>query len=434
MTTLSLYAQQHGIRHFLVSYTDLLGVQRAKLVPSVAIDRIASNGAGFAGFATWLDMTPADPDVLAMADAAAIYQLPWQPEVAWIAADPFMSGKPVEQAPRRVLKQQLVRAAAAGLVVKTGVECEFFITTPDGQHVGDPRDTQGKPCYDQQALMRRFDLIAAISDAMLALGWGPYQSDHEDANGQFEMNWTYDHALITADRHSFFKFLVKSLAERHGLRATFMPKPFARMSGNGCHIHLSLWDPAGTRNLFVDPAGPLGLSPIAYHAIGGLMHHADAFCAITNPSVNSYKRINGQMTSSGATWSPNTISYTGNNRTHMIRIPEGDRFEFRLPDGAANPYLLQATVIAAALDGIEQRRDPGPRHDNNMYTHPLPPGTVRSLPTNLLDALRALRASTGLRAALGSEFVDAYLVLKEQEWRAYSGEISAWEVTNTIDC
>ncbi len=434
MTTFSHVAQQRGIRHFLISYTDLLGVQRAKLVPAAAIDRIAQAGAGFAGFATWFDMTPADPDVLAMADATAIYQLPWQPEVAWVAADPTMAGRAVEQAPRRVLQQQLARARAAGLVVKTGVECEFFITTPDGQAISDPRDTQAKPCYDQQALMRRFDLIAAISDAMLALGWGPYQSDHEDACGQFEMNWTYDHALVTADRHSFFKFMVKSLAERHGLRATFMPKPFARMSGNGCHIHVSLWDAAGTRNLFVDPAGPLGLAPMAYHAIGGLMQHADAFCALTNPTVNSYKRINGQMTSSGATWSPNSISYTGNNRTHMIRIPEGDRFEFRLPDGAANPYLLQATVIAAVLDGINQKRDPGPRYDNNMYTHPLPPGTVRSLPSNLLDALRALRGSTALRGALGDAVIDAYLLLKEQEWRAYSGEISPWELANSLDC
>ena len=434
MIPLSTLAKERGIRHFLVSYTDLMGVQRAKLVPAAAIDRIAKAGAGFAGFATWLDMTPADPDVLAMADPTCVFQLPWQPEVAWVAADPTMGGKPVEQAPRRVLKQQIARAAERGFVVKTGVECEFFITTPDGGAVGDPRDEQAKPCYDQQALMRRFDLIAAISDAMLALGWGPYQSDHEDANGQFEMNWDYDGALVTADRHAFFKYMVKALAERHGLRATFMPKPFPRMAGNGCHIHVSFWDPTGTRSLFTDPAGELGLSRTAYHVIGGLLHHAESFCAITNPTVNSYKRINGQMTSSGATWSPNTISYTGNNRTHMIRIPEGDRFELRLADGAANPYLLPAAVIAAGLDGIAQQRDPGPRRDNNMYTEPLPPGSVGSLPANLLDALRALRAADGFRAAIGEEFAGAYLKLKEQEWRAYSGEVSAWELANTLDC
>jgi glutamine synthetase len=283
--------------------------------------------------------------------------------------------------------------------------------------------------------MRRYDLITKICDSMLALGWGPYQNDHEDANGQFEMNWTYSDALTTADRHAFFKYMVKTLAESHGLRATFMPKPFPTLSGNGCHVHVSAWDvETGQKNLFRDADGELGLSRSAYQFIGGLLHNAEALCALTNPTVNSFKRINGAPTLSGATWSPNTISYTGNNRTHMIRIPDTDRFELRLPDGATNPYLLQAAVIAAGLDGIAEQRSPGKRHDNNMYTQPLPAGEVRRLPTNLLDAVRALRQSPVFTAALGEPFIDAFTKLKQLEWHEHHAHISAWERQQTLDC
>ena len=434
MTSLAKIAEQRGIHYFLVSFTDLRGVQRAKLVPAASIDRIAAEGAGFAGFATWLDMTPADADMLAMADPRSLIQLPWQPEVAWVAGDLIMNGKPVEQAPRRVLQRQVERAAERGFTVRTGVECEFFVLAPDGGSVADGGDRQSKPCYDQLALMRRYGLIRRICDSMLALGWGPYQNDHEDANGQFEMNWTFSDALTTADRHAFFKYMVKTLAEAEGLRATFMPKPFPGLSGNGCHVHVSLWDRAGDQNLFHQARGELGLSPAAYQFIGGVLHHAEAVCALTNPTVNSFKRINAAPTLSGATWSPNTISYTGNNRTHMIRIPDVDRFELRLGDGAANPYLLQAAIIAAGLDGIASQRDPGRRLDNNMYTDPMPAGDVRRLPGNLLDAVRALRANRDLGTALGAPFVDAYVKLKEAEWYEHQAHISPWERQVTLDC
>jgi glutamine synthetase type III len=434
VNSLSKIAADKGIRYFMVSFTDLRGVQRAKLVPAASIDRIAVEGAGFAGFATWLDMTPADPDMLAMADPKSMIQLPWKPEVAWVAGDLVMNGKPVEQAPRRVLQRQIQRAAERGQVVRTGVECEFFVLSPDGAVVGDGADRQSKPCYDQHALMRRYELIASICDSMQALGWGPYQNDHEDANGQFEMNWSYSDALTTADRHAFFKYMVRTLAEAHGLRATFMPKPFSNLAGNGCHVHVSLWDIASDQNLFRDRSGELGLSRTAYEFMAGLLHNAEALCAITNPTVNSFKRINGAPTRSGATWSPNTITYGGNNRTHMIRIPDTDRFELRLPDGSTNPYLLQAMLIAAGLDGLANHRDPGRRCDNNMYTDPLPPGDVRRLPTNLLDALRALRANKELVMALGAPFIDAFTKLKEQEWHEHHAEISAWEREATLDC
>ena len=432
-TDLAAIAKERGIKYFLISYVDLFGIMRAKLVPAVAIGGMAKNGAGFAGFASWLDMTPADPDLLAVPDPDSLMQLPWRKEVGWLAADPYMDGKLVEQAPRNVLKRAIARAADKGFDLKTGVECEFFLIGADGQGISDAADCQAKPCYDQQALMRRYDVITEICDAMLELGWCPYQNDHEDANGQFEMNWQYDSALKTADRHAFFKYMVRSIAEKHGLRATFMPKPFPTLTGNGCHAHVSLWSTKTGENLF-EGDGQLGLSPTAYQFIAGVLHSAEALAAITNPTVNSYKRINAPRTLSGATWSPSSITYTGNNRTHMIRIPEPGRFEFRLADGAANPYMLQAALLVAGLDGIEQKRDPGTRLDIDMYATPHLAKDAKRLPLNLLDALRALERSDVLRAGFGEAFVSAYLKLRHADWNDYAGHLTEWERRTTLDC
>ncbi len=430
---LASVAKERGIRYFMISFTDLFGYQRAKLVPAAAIADMQKDGAGFAGFATWLDMTPAHPDMFAMPDAAAVIQLPWKKEVAWVAADCVMNDKHVAQAPRVVLKNVMKRAAALGLYVKTGVECEFFLTNLDGTKISDDKDTSSKPCYDQQALMRRYDAISEICDYMLELGWGPYQNDHEDANGQFEMNWNFDDSLITADRHSFFKFMAKSVAEKHGLRATFMPKPFMGLTGNGCHAHISVWDQSGKTNMFYDGADEMGLSQQGYNFLGGIMSHAEALSAITNPTVNSYKRINAPRTVSGATWAPNTVTWTGNNRTHMVRVPGKGRFELRLPDGAANPYLLQAVIIAAGLDGIERKASPGKRHDIDMYQLGHTVTDAPKLPLNLLDALRNFDKDTGLKAALGDEFSAAYIKLKTQEWNSYTSHFTEWERANTLD-
>jgi len=403
---LATRADEKGIKYFLISFADLFGSLRAKLVPAAAIGDMAKAGAGFAGFATWLDMTPADPDIFAIPDPETLIQLPWKPEIGWLAADLYMNGTPVEQAPRWVLKRQLEKAGAQGYELKTGVECEYFLISRDGKSISDAADAQAKPCYDQSALMRRGDVVMRICDCMLTLGWGPYQNDHEDANGQFEMNWAYAGALATADRHMFFKYMVKALAEEAGYRATFMPKPFPHLTGNGCHAHVSLWE--GSRNAFADDSTELGISELAKHFIGGVIHNADALCALTNPTVNSYKRINAPVTLSGATWSPNSATWSGNNRTHMVRIPEAGRFELRLADGAANPYLLQAAILAAGLDGIKNKRDPGVHLDINMYTHGHIVDRVKKLPLNLLDALRALEHSSVFRDAFPAEFVSAH--------------------------
>ncbi len=433
-TDLAKVAAERGIKYFLISYVDLFGTMRAKLVPAVAIGDMAKTGAGFAGFASWLDMTPADPDVFAIPDAESLIQLPWKKEVGWLAASPYMNGTLVEQAPRNVLKKVLDAAAAKGYELKTGVECEFFLISPDGTAISDASDHQSKPCYDQQALMRRYDVITEICDAMLELGWGPYQNDHEDANGQFEMNWQYDNALKTADKHAFFKYMAKAIAEKHGLRATFMPKPFANLTGNGCHTHVSLWSTSTGKNLFDDPGGELGVSALGYNFLAGIMHSAEGLAAITNPTVNSYKRINGARTLSGATWSPNTVTYTGNNRTHMIRIPEPGRFEFRLADGSANPYLLQAAILVAGLDGIENGRSPGQRLDIDMYAEGHTVKNAKRLPLNLLDALRALDDSIVLKVGLGDSLVNAYKKLKMADWNEYASHLTDWERRTTLDC
>jgi len=430
---LSSYAKERGVRYFMISYTDLYGSQRAKLVPAAAIADMQKDGAGFAGFATWLDLTPAHPDLFALPDPSSVVQLPWNKEIAWVAADCVMEDKPLAQAPRVVLKKMVAEAAQLGLYVKTGVECEFFLINPDGTAIYDTKDCAQKPCYDQQALLRRYDVVAEICDYMAELGWNPYQNDHEDANGQWEMNWNFDHSLITADRHAFFKFMVRAIAEKHGMRATFMPKPFMNLTGNGCHAHISVWDKSGEKNAFYDGSDDLGLSAQGYNFLGGIMRHAEALAAITNPTVNSYKRINAPRTTSGATWAPNSVTWTGNNRTHMVRVPGKGRFELRLPDGSANPYLMQAVIIAAGLSGIKNKADPGKRYDIDMYQQGHLVTDAPKLPLNLLDALRNFDKDAELKQAMGEEFANSYVKLKMIEWNSYVSHLTQWERDNTLD-
>jgi glutamine synthetase len=268
---------------------------------------------------------------------------------------------------------------------------------------------------------------------MLELGWEAYQNDHEDATGQYEMNWKYDDVLQTADKHSFFKFMMKSVAEKHGLRATFMPKPFKGLTGSGCHAHISVWSLDGKTNAFADKSKELGLSDQGRHFLGGIMKHASALAAICNPTVNSYKRINAPRTSSGATWAPNTVTWTGNNRTHMVRVPGPGRFELRLPDGAANPYLMQAVILAAGLDGVRSKADPGRRYDIDMYQMGHTVKNAPKLPLNLLDALREFDKDKTLKSMMGDEFSSAFLKLKHKEWDSYASHFSKWETENTLD-
>jgi glutamine synthetase len=437
---LALIAKQKKIKYFLISFVDLFGVLRSKLVPTPAIKDMQKNGAGFAGFATWLDMTPADTDMFAIPDPDSLILLPWNKEVGWLASDLWMNNKPVDASPRIMLKKQIERLRKKNLVMKSGVECEYFLINNEGTGIADKRDIQSKPCYDQSALMRQYELIKEICDSMIQLGWDPYQNDHEDANGQFEMNWNYSDCLQTADRHVFFKFMVKTIAEKHGLRATFMPKPFEDLTGNGCHAHISLW--RENKNIFLDNGDRFGLSKIAYNFLGGILYFAEPLSAFFNPTINSYRRINAPATSSGATWSPSSITYSGNNRTHMIRIPDAGRFELRLMDGSANPYLLQAGILAAGNDGMDKKRDPGKPLLINMYTDYKDYPHLKKLPSDLESALEKLNGSKELNEVFGEKVINSYIKLKNNEINNFNAKeifskekpITDWEKLNTLDC
>ena len=433
-------AKQKKIKYFLISFVDLFGVLRSKLVPMHAIKEMQVTGAGFAGFAAWLDMTPADSDMFGIPDPDSLIQLPWNKEVGWLASDLWMNGKPVEASPRVMLKRQIKELAKQGLIMKSGVECEYFLISPNGETIADPRDTQSKPCYDQSALMRRYELIKEICDCMIEMGWGPYQNDHEDANGQFEMNWDYSDCLTTADRHTFFKYMVKTIAEKHGLRATFMPKPFHNLTGNGCHAHISVWQ--GKKNKFFDKKDKLGLSKTAYNFLGGLIKNASSLSAFFNPTINSYRRINAPPTKSGASWSPSSISYTGNNRTHMIRIPDPGRFELRLMDGSANPYLLQAGVLAAGLHGLKNKINPGKPLNCNMYTDYKKYPNLPKLPNELKQSLEQLENNKEMNKRFGKNVLNSFIKLKNLEIKEFNSKekfdkskpITKWESKNTLDC
>ena len=433
-------SKQKKIKYFLISFVDLFGVLRSKLVPAHAIKDMQVNGAGFAGFAAWLDMTPADSDMFAIPDPDSLIQRPWTKEVGCLASDLWMNGKPVDASPRVMLKKQIKKLSELGYSMKSGVECEYFLISPDGNAIADNRDTQPKPCYDQSSLMRRYELIKEICDCMIEMGWGPYQNDHEDANGQFEMNWDYSDCLKTADRHTFFKFMVKTIAEKHDLRAAFMPKPFENLTGNGCHAHISLWK--GKKNIFLDKHDKLGLSKTAYNFLGGIMKHASSLSTFFNPTINSYRRINAAPTKSGATWSPSSISYTGNNRTHMIRVPDPGRFELRLMDGSANPYLLQASVLAAGIEGLSKRINPGKPLFCNMYEDYKKYPNLSKLPNELKDSLDKIENNKEMNKAFGKEVIKSYVKLRTSELKDFndnekfdkSKPITKWERQNTLDC
>tara|TARA_S200000501_G_scaffold314008_1_gene305722 strand:- start:611 stop:1930 length:1320 start_codon:yes stop_codon:yes gene_type:complete len=435
---LAKVASQKKIKYFLITFVDLFGVQRAKLVPARAISEMQKTGAGFGGFATHLDLSFSEPDMFAVPDPQSLIQLPWQPDVAWLASDLVMNNELIGQCPRVILKNQINSLEALDMKMMTGVECEFFILNEEGTQVADNRDDALKPCYDVAALMRRFDVLSEICDSMIKLGWKPYQNDHEDANGQFEMNWEYADCLTTADRHVFFKFMVKSIAEKHGLRATFMPKPFTQLTGNGCHAHVSLWDMKKKKNLFHDSSDQLGLSKIGYYFIGGIIKSADAFAAWFNPSLNSYERLNATTTNSGSTYSPTAVTYSGNNRTHMIRIPDEGRFEFRAADGAVNPYLLQSGIIAMGLDGIKNKRKPGKRQDINMYTQGHKLKRIKKLPINLDQALKKFSEDVIVKNSIGSKIVSKYVKLKKRELKEFNkvreSNKKDWTRKNIIDC
>jgi glutamine synthetase len=426
--------EEKGVEFLLASFVEMTGASKAKLVPATHLEDLAAEGAGFAGFAVGeMGLGPHHPDMAAMPDLDSLTVLPWRPNIAWLACNVHVDGRPWDYCPRTILNRMRARAAEQGYVYKYGVEPEFFLVrrTEHGIELADPLDTLAKPCYDQRTLNRNLDFLTALIRYMQELGWDPYANDHEDANCQFEINWRFAECLTTADRHTFYKYMVRALAEQSGRTATFMPKPFSNLTGNGAHFHMSLWDARTDQNLFLDENDPNGLSEMAYHWIGGLKAHAKAYIAVTAPTVNSYKRLIVGAPRSGATWAPVYITYGGNNRTQMIRLPAPGRVENRTIDGACNPYLAATVTLAAGLDGVKRRLDPGPRNDRNLYEVPvetLRDEGIEVLPSNLKEALDALEKDDVVLDALGHRYAEAYIREKRDEWVRYHNTVSAWEV------
>ncbi len=437
--------QDEGVEFLFAQFVDLHGKPSAKLVPATHLEALMRDGAGFAGAAAGaIAQTPADPDVAAVPDPASLTILPWQPNVARLACNLVVEGEPWPYCPRTILSESLARAAERGYELKLGAELEYFLLrrTATGELViADELDTLEQPCYDMRALTRNLDFVTTVARYMEQLGWGPYATDHEDANGQFEQNFAYADALTTCDRAIFFRYMVQTLAQQRGLLATFMPKPFGHLTGNGCHFHLSLWREG--ENVFAadpdsDPHG-LGLSEAAYGFIGGLMHHAKAYIALTAPTVNSYKRLNTGAPTSGATWAPGYISYGQNNRTQMLRVPGPGRIEDRTVDGSTNPYLAASAILAAGLDGMDHARPSGPPNPANLYDstpESRAAAGIELLPENLLDATRALAEDPVLRTALGSgpkgDYVDYFVSVKQAEVREAQAEITRWELNRYL--
>jgi glutamine synthetase len=430
---LATRARADGIEFILAMFVDLTGKPCAKLVPIEAVEELQSEGVGFAGYAVGaLGQEPKDPDVMAIPDASSYMPVPFlRAGLAIVHCDPHVEGRPWRFAPRVVLKEQLARAAELGLELKVGAEVEYFLVTrgPDGGlQPADPKDTAERPCYDARGLTRMYEHLTAVSRAMNSLGWGNYANDHEDGNGQFEQNFAFADALTTADRVVTLRYLLSVMAEERGMTATFMPKPFTDRTGSGLHMHLSLWrDGEAAFPDATDQRG-LGLSPLAYSFIAGLIEHASGLQALLAPTVNSYKRTGATSTRSGATWSPRLPTYGGNDRTHFLRVPDGNRVELRGGDGSANPYLAAAGALAAGLDGVRRELDPG---------EPGAPadGSRPALPPTLLHAVEALEADPVVAGALDAAGpgVSSYFAgLKRDEFFEWHGQVTSWEVDRYV--
>lgn len=433
------YLDAQGIRYVLAQFVDIHGVAKAKAVPVAHLKSILTDGAGFAGFAIWgVGIEPHGPDFMAVGELRTLSLVPWQPGMARIVCEGHVNGLPWAFDSRVTLKKQIARLDERQWTLNTGLEPEFSLlkrSVAGSIEPCDPSDTLAKPCYDYKGLSRTRAFLEKLTESLRAVGIDVYQIDHEDANGQFEINYTYTDCLTSCDHYVFFKMAASEIAHEMGLICSFMPKPFAHLPGNGMHMHLSIANSAGV-NLFEDAsdAQGLGLSTLAYHFLGGLLAHAPALTALACPTVNSYKRLVVGRSLTGATWAPAYISYGDNNRSTMVRIPKG-RLELRLPDGSCNPYLITTAVIAAGLDGIERQLHPGPAHNENLYE--LSPAQLRErgiavLPQNLDRAIEALEADALIVEALGPVGCE-FIRLKRMEWIEYMRHVSDWETKSYLE-
>lgn len=428
------FFEKHNIRYVLAQFVDIHGAAKAKAVPVEHLEMVLTDGAGFAGFALWgFGMGPEGPDYMAVGDLSTLQVIPWMPGYARLVCNGVVNGKSYPYCSRVALAAQIERLKKRGLTMYTGIEPEFMLLArrPDGSlGPADASDDLDKPCYDYKGLYRTREALDEMVAGLRQVGIDVYQIDHEDGNGQFEINFTYADAMKSADNFTFVKMAASEIAHNHGMIATFMPKPFSNRAGSGAHFHVSLGS-AKRKNEFLDPKDKsgMGLSKMAYHFLGGVLAHASAFCAVAAPTVNSYKRLVVGRSLSGATWAPAYITYGNNNRTACVRIPYG-RLEVRLPDSGCNPYLASAALIAAGLDGIDRKLDPGPAQNINLYE--LTPAElaakgIKVLPQSLKEAVDALEQDEVVCNGLGKDLAREFIRLKRMEWTEYSRHISDWE-------
>ncbi|NIB42522.1 type III glutamate--ammonia ligase [Pseudomaricurvus alkylphenolicus] len=434
------FLSDNNVKYILAQFVDIHGTAKTKSVPAKCLLDVVEKGAGFAGFAVWgLGMEPNGPDFMARGDLDTLTLVPWQPGYARLVCDGFVNEEPYPYDSRVVLKRQLQLLADRGWTLNTGLEPEFSLFTrhQDGNlSVVDETDVLDKPCYDYKGLSRSREFLENLVESLQEVDFDVYQIDHEDANGQFEINYTYSDALTSADRFTFVRMAAGEIANQMGMVCSFMPKPASDRTGNGMHFHLSITDRDGN-NIFEDDSDPqgMGLSKVAYHFLAGLLHHAKALCAISAPTVNSYKRLVVGGSASGATWAPAYICYGDNNRSAMVRIPYG-RLEFRLPDSGCNPYLVHAALIAAGLDGIERQLDAGDPQNINLYALTADERAARGidiLPQSLNEAVDALEADTILCEKIGSEIISEFIKIKRDEWIDYNRHVSDWERNRYVE-
>jgi glutamine synthetase len=430
------FLRQHDVRFVLAQFVDIHGVAKTKSVPVSHFQDILDEGAGFAGFALWgFGMQPHHPDYMARGELNTLSLVPWQPGYARIVCTGYVNNQPYPYDTRWILNQQMKRLAERGWTLNTGLEPEFMLMSrkPDGTVCSaDETDTLDKPCYDYKGLSRSRVFLERLVQSLQQAGIDVYQIDHEDSNGQFEVNFKYGDAVTTADRMVFIRMAAGEIARELKTICTFMPKPMSNRTGSGMHMHLSIAPLDEDGNLFTDGKDrhKLGLSKLAYQFLGGLLKHAGALAALCAPTVNSYKRLVVGRSLSGATWAPAYISYGDNNRTSMVRVPYG-RLELRLSDSSCNPYLATAAVIAAGLDGIDNDIDPGPPHNFNHYTtstEELARMGIGVLPQTLHEAIAALEQDTLFAEKLGADFLREFITIKRMEWVEYQRHVSDWEV------
>lgn len=429
-----------GVKYCIGAYVDIHGVPKAKVVPLSHLSRMALGSERYTGYALdGLGQAPNDDEITSVPDLDHVIQLPWEPKVAWMPADNMFQGKPYALNTRVALKNVLAEARELGFGFNLGIECEIYVLkqSADGVlSVPNPDDKLIKPCYDVRGFLDNFTWLDKVANCINDLGWDLHSFDHEDANGQYEFDFSYADALTMCDRFIFFRYMAKHYAREEGLLATMMPKPFANKTGTGAHFNMSLYDLKSGANTFAcsqsdDPRG-IGLSEIGYHFIGGILKHGRALCAAFAPTVNSYKRLVRRGAMSYFSWAPVFNSYGSNNRTNSVRVPAGGgRCESRNADGAVNPYLAATLALAAGLEGVRNKIDPGRPNEDNLYemtdAERLDRG-IEFLPQTLQEAVAAFAADPLVEATLGKELRDEFIKYKTMEWESYHLSVSKWEI------